>query len=225
MKAEVTEIRDIWRFSSYSCNKPQNRQMSREKRICDTCALNSSRYEILKVFTHTVLTRRKTVKWAENTICDTCGLNSRTYDIFKVLAHTVVISRKMVKWAQNTICDTCGLNSRRYEIFEVFAHNVVLSRKTVKWAQNTICDKWKLKLRRYEIFEDLAHTVVISRKTVKWAGKKGFVILVHSTPHDMRFWKFLLKQFLQDVKRSNGQRTPFVILVDWTHGHMTFLKF
>ena len=71
--------------------------MGAEKTICDTCALNSWRYEIFEVFPHTVVISRITVKSTQNTIWDTCAVNSRRYKIFEVFRHTVVISRKTVK--------------------------------------------------------------------------------------------------------------------------------
>ena len=89
--------------------------------ICDTCALNSRRYEIFEVLLHTVVGSRKMVKLAEYTICDTWALNSRRYKIFEVLPHTLVISRKTVKWAQNTICHTCAVNLLRYKTIWSFS--------------------------------------------------------------------------------------------------------
>ena len=54
--------------------------------ICDTCALNSWRYEIFEVVPHRVVKSRKTVKLAQNMNCDACALNSRKYETFEVLS-------------------------------------------------------------------------------------------------------------------------------------------
>ena len=174
--------------------------MSWKPRSVILVLLNSRRYDIFKVFAHTVVISRKTVKWAGNTICDTCGLNSWRYGIFEVLAHTVVISRKTVKWAENTISDPCALNSRRYGIFEVLPHKAVLSRKTLKWAQNSICDTFALNSWRYEIFEVSAHTVVISLKTVQMSWEHDLWYLCFELTEIWDFWSFKLKIVIRRQK-------------------------
>ena len=63
---------------------------SRRNTICDTCALNSGRYEFFDILANTVVISRKAVKSAKNTICDTCALNSRSYDFSDILAHTTI---------------------------------------------------------------------------------------------------------------------------------------
>ena len=76
--------------------------------ICDTCELNSQRYEIINILSHTVIINRKTVKLAKSTICDTLALTSTRCEISDILSDSVVVSSKTVKSAKNTICDTCA---------------------------------------------------------------------------------------------------------------------
>ena len=64
--------------------------------ICDTCALNSRRYEYFGVKADKVVKSRKMVKKAENTSSDNSALNSWRFGSFEVSTLTVVISRKPV---------------------------------------------------------------------------------------------------------------------------------
>ena len=117
---ELTEIWDLWSFTSYSCNKPKKWSNELRTRFVILVHCTHTDIRIFQVLPHTAVISHKMVKWAESTICDTCALNLRRYDIFQVLPHTVVIGLKTVKWANNTICDTCALNSLKYEIFQLF---------------------------------------------------------------------------------------------------------
>ena len=138
--------------------------------ICDTCALNSRRYEIFEILPHTVgISPKNDHMKREHELWYLCTELPEKWDFWSFSSYICIISRKTVKWTQNTICDTFALNTRRYEIFEVLLHTVVGSRKMVKLAENMICDTCALNSRRYEIFEVLPHTLVRSRKTVKWA--------------------------------------------------------
>ena len=65
--------------------------------ICDISEQNSRTYDFCDYFSHTVVLKRKTVKWAKNSICDTYAQNSRRYEFCDIFAHTVVKSRKTIK--------------------------------------------------------------------------------------------------------------------------------
>ena len=71
----------------------------------------------VKLFSHTAVKIRKTVKSPKNTICDTCEENPRRYEFFDIFPHTDLIISKKVKSAKNTICDSCAQNSWKYELF------------------------------------------------------------------------------------------------------------
>ena len=83
------------------------------KRFVILVALKWRRYEFFDISGHTVVIRRKTVKYAKNMSCDSCALKWRRYEFSNISGHTVVISRETVKQAKNTIYDTSALKSRR----------------------------------------------------------------------------------------------------------------
>ena len=106
---KIFEVLWYLSYGDISCKVVRSRKTVKwaEYTICDTCALNSRRYEIFEDLAYTVVKSRKTVKWAEYTIYDTCALNSRDMRFFKVFFHTVVISRKKrSNEHENTIGDT-----------------------------------------------------------------------------------------------------------------------
>ena len=93
-----------------------------------------------KVFAHTVVISRKTVKSGKNTICDICAHNSWRYEICNIFSHTVVLAIKRSNQVRMRFVTLVHKTRGDMSFVKFFVHTVVISCKTVKSANNTICD-------------------------------------------------------------------------------------